>query len=412
MLHQLLVCTLFVVSAGEVEVRPLAGPPVKGELVELSDGQLVLSSGGTEQKLAVDSLLHVRPAEPVEADVKPATVWLKLSGGSMLNATSFTVEDRVAAVTLNTGEEVSIAARAIDWVRFQEQSEELTAEWNAIVAKEVAGDRLVVRRSVEREDPDNGQKRTEESLDFLSGVLSDVTADTLNFELNDRKLEVGRRKAEGLIYHRVAGRQLPSPVCIVRAAGGNVWQAKSVALTGGGWELVSVSGVKHTLPLGMAELLDYSAGKVVYLSDLEPETSDWHSFFGGKNELASLKQLFAPRRDRNLDGKPLSVGGVQYDRGLALHSHSNLVFRLPGEFRKLSAVAGIDDSLGDNGHVVLRIYGDKNLLLEKEVAGADAEPLMIDLDVEGVRRLRIEVGFGENLDIADHLNLCDIKVMK
>jgi hypothetical protein len=36
----------------------------------------------------------------------------------------------------------------------------------------------------------------------------------------------------------------------------------------------------------------------------------------------------------------------------------------------------------------------------------------IELSVAGVRRLKILVDFGEQMDIADHLNLCDARLTK
>jgi hypothetical protein len=414
MLYEFLTLTLLAVSAAPVEVRPLAGPSREGDLLSLSDTELVIDVAGPAEptSIPISSLLHVRPLQVAAATQTEATVWLKLTDGSLLGATAYTVANSQATVTLVTGENVAIPTRAIDWVRFKKQSEELAAAWRELHQQQAPGDRLVVRRVVMQPNPAGGAPQKLESLDFLSGILFDITAESLKFEFNGQTIDVGREKAEGLIYHHAAGRALPAPLCVVQTVNGDTWQTKSLALEDDSLALVSVAGVSHSLPLEQAKLLDFSAGKIVYLSDLEPETSQWHSFFGGKNELESLQQLFAPRRDQNFDGGPLKLNGQTYPKGLALHSHSELVYRLPGAFRKLGGVAGIDDSLGENGHVILRIYGDKTLLLEQVITGADEQPYQLDLDIDGVRKVRIEVDFGENLDIADHLNLCDIRIMK
>jgi hypothetical protein len=49
--------------------------------------------------------------------------------------------------------------------------------------------------------------------------------------------------------------------------------------------------------------------------------------------------------------------------------------------------------------------------LESDVRGSDP-PQNLDLDVAGVRDLEILVDFGGDLDIADHLDLADAKVVK
>ena len=419
MLHEILALTLLTLSAAPVEVRPLNGPTISGQLESLSATEVVIAEGsdsaGTpaeSKAIATQSVLHVRPRELAPAADTQPTIWLRLIDDSRLQATTYEVNSSEATVTLLSGETVSIPTRAIDWVRFKSQSEELAKAWERLTSVPADGDRLVVRRSVDQADPNGGPATKVESLDFLSGVLFDITAESLKFEFNGQTIDVGRPKAEGLIYHHAAGRTLPAPLCVIQTVNGDTWNTRSVELTGDQLAIVSVSGAKHTLPLAQAKLLDFSAGKIVYLSDLEPESTQWRSFFGGKNELASLKQLFAPRRDRNFEGGPLKLGGETFEKGLALHSYSELVYRLPGTFRKLAATAGIDDSLGENGHVILRIYGDKTLLLEQSIAGSAKQPLPIELDMQGVRKLRIEVDFGENLDIADHLNLCDIRVLK
>jgi hypothetical protein len=100
-----------------------------------------------------------------------------------------------------------------------------------------------------------------------------------------------------------------------------------------------------------------------------------------------------------------------YAKGLAIRSRTELVYRLPGGFRRLNAVAGIDPASSASGNVRLEIFGDDRLLLQTEVAGTDA-PHDIDLDVEGIKRLRIVVDFGGNLDTGDWLNLCDARLVK
>jgi hypothetical protein len=77
----------------------------------------------------------------------------------------------------------------------------------------------------------------------------------------------------------------------------------------------------------------------------------------------------------------------------------------------LHAIAGIDDNVRDGGHVELTITGDERVLLSRTVTGREAS-FPIDLDLQGVRRLKILVDFGKEMDIADHLNLCDARLTK
>ncbi len=107
----------------------------------------------------------------------------------------------------------------------------------------------------------------------------------------------------------------------------------------------------------------------------------------------------------------MRLDGVQYERGIALHSRTVAVYRLSGPYRRFQAIAGIDDRVRPRGNVRLIISGDGRELLAKTIAGTDA-PLEIDVDLTGVRRLTIEVDFGEDLDVADHLDLCEARIVK
>jgi hypothetical protein len=157
--------------------------------------------------------------------------------------------------------------------------------------------------------------------------------------------------------------------------------------------------------------LDFSRGKVEYLSQMKPESVDWTPYFAPLGAQDAQHAFFRFRTDRGLREPTLSLGGKTYQRGLALHSRTELVYRLDGRWRRLEAVAGIDDSVQGKGHVRLTIRGDGQVLYDEQIAGRDA-PRPVSLDVSGVRRLTILVDFGDDLDVADHLDLCEARIIK
>ena len=134
--------------------------------------------------------------------------------------------------------------------------------------------------------------------------------------------------------------------------------------------------------------IDFSQGKIVYLSDLKAESVEWTPFIAAGKPLASWSEFFRPRNDQSLRSGPLEVGGKVYKKGLALHSRTTMVYRLPGQFQRFKAIAGIDDRFRPRGNVRLVIRGDDRVLVKLTVAGTDEQPQPIDLDLSGVRRLR------------------------
>ncbi|MFM7845227.1 MAG: NPCBM/NEW2 domain-containing protein, partial [Planctomycetota bacterium] len=125
----------------------------------------------------------------------------------------------------------------------------------------------------------------------------------------------------------------------------------------------------------------------------------------------NLARRNQPRRDRGFDGGRLQLGGQSFDKGLALRSRSTMVFRIPKGFNRLVATVGIDDRVRENGHVQLVIQGDSKVIFNEPITGRD-RPRELDLDLTGAKRVTVLVDFGEELDVADFLNLCNARFTK
>ena len=179
--------------------------------------------------------------------------------------------------------------------------------------------------------------------------------------------------------------------------------------------MTTTSGTRCDIPIPQLLRCDFSAGNVTYLSDLEYELVECLPFIGTRLPDKRILQLYAPHTDASFEGSGLWLGAGndirQYEKGLSIHSRSVLVYRLQDAYRKLTADVGIDSRVQGRGNVVLIIKGDDKELLRRSVAGTDP-PLALDLNIEGVRRLEILVDFGETLDVADHLNLCNARIIK
>jgi hypothetical protein len=156
---------------------------------------------------------------------------------------------------------------------------------------------------------------------------------------------------------------------------------------------------------------------------LEPASEDWTPFVelpAGALQAARYGEFL---RDQSAFGGSLTVsvsdseaaGELRrinsYGKGLALRSRTELVYRLPASYRQFIALAGIDAAANAAGNARLTIYGDDRSLFEAEISG-NQPAKSIELDVAGVRRLKIVVDFAENLDLGDWINLCDARLVK
>ncbi len=380
-----------------VEARTLDGSVVSGSLVELGAEQVVLETTSGRVPLELRRLAGVVPKGDGPRIGPAPTTWVDLVDGSSLTASEYTVRDGRARIVLVGGAVLEAATSEVASVRFEAPTETFAAEWARVVDGEAKSDRLVVSK--------------DQTLDEHRGVLGDISTTTVEFRLEGDVLPVKRSKVYGLVYYHPQGRQLPEAICRLTDGSGSSWAVRSIKLDGEKLAWTTPAGLELSQPVSAIARIDFSVGKIVYLSDLEPESVRFTPYFGGGQPLASRGELYAFRKDVGLESKPLSLDGKTYTKGLAVHSRTELVYRLPGAFRWFEAEAGIDDGVRPRGNVRLVIRGDKGVLLDTTVAGTSkSQPLKVDL--QGVQRLTIEVDFGEDMDVGDHLDLANARMVK
>ena len=149
--------------------------------------------------------------------------------------------------------------------------------------------------------------------------------------------------------------------------------------------------------------LTITSDRVVYISNLKTVTQKIEGI---------LHRPWAPRFDKSAGGGPISLGGRVYERGLGVHSRTELTFAIDGVYEMFVATIGIDDSVRPRGSVVFRVVGDGRVLYDSGVVTGKDEPVDIRVDVTDVKRLRLIVDFGEGLDLADHANWADARLLK
>jgi hypothetical protein len=379
------------------EVETLDGRRLAGPLAELSAERIAVDAPSGRVTLATDEILTILRKEKPKPEGGAVGAVVELSDGSLIRARQFVARGGRARVTLGDGEVLETPAAAVRTVLCDlHPSDQLRAEWSRLVGMTTDADLLIVR---------NG-----ETIDYHKGVLHDVSEQSVLFEIDGEVLPVKWAKIHGFAYRHSAGSKLPAAVCRIVDATGSAWQARSVAL-GGGLQWTTPAGVSVSRPLEDIVAIDFSAGKVAYLSDLKPEAIVWTPYFGVREPPAAVREFFAPRFDRGFDGGSLRLGGVAYGKGLAMHSRTELVYRLPERFSRFRATAGIADVLRPNGNVRLVVRGDDKTLFEARLTGKDA-PRSIEADITGVRRLTILADFGDRPSAGSQLLLGNARVSK
>ncbi len=395
MLTFLLTATLLFAPA-EVEVRTLDGRLIAGSLVELDAEHLTVKTVAGNEAVDIGGLMEVVTKDESAAPQTPPSVWLDLVDGSSLAGSAYTATGGKGKLVA-AGVEISVPVADIKAVRLQDHNEAMATDWQEIVDKETDSDLLVTRKG--------------DSIDYHEGILRDVTDKVVNFDLDGDILPIKLSKVHGLVHHHPAGRKLSEAICTLTDRAGSRWIVSAIKLGGSELHWTTPAGLEVTRPLDAVERIDFSRGKIVHLGDMKAESALWTPYFGTKKKLASMESFYAPRNNRGLEPDGLRLGGKTYQKGLALHGHTKMVYRLPDGFRRLKATVGVDDRVRPHGNARLVISGDNRVLLETTVTGTDP-PKQVDLDITGVRRLSILVDFGEDLGVADHLDLCEARIVK
>ncbi len=406
-------------AAANVTATRLDGTTAAGELRGWDESGVIIAAPAGEQRIASDQLISLRwPAEPESSKpAESAAGTAELTDGTLIPLSSLGVIGDMATIELQRSSDpkeiaVSLGAAQLAAVQFQHLDEALAKQWDEIRRLKLATDVLIVL------------KRDGTSLDYVEGVLGEITDDKVEFKLEGESNRVDRAKVAGVIYYRADRRATAEPRVLLQGRSGLRASATSVRFDDALVTITTADGAKFAWPLDDLELADFSAGKVLYLSDIEPASQKWTPLVGLPTGVTLAAEYGQPRRNRSAFGETLSLllrdkdaDSAEQDtprsfaRGLALRSRTELVYRLPAGFNRFTALAGIDPATTTTGNVRLAVLADDRPLLETEIAG-NQPPLPIDVQIAGAKRLKIVVDFGQNLDTGDWLNLCDAKIVK
>lgn len=391
----------------EISVLPLSGNPQSGRLVKLNQDQVELSINEEVQTFATENLLAIRPLEAPHQAPRPLPVSIDLVNGSQIRAADFLVSQREATIVFAEDDTIGFPSRSVRAVRFNRPLETLNDAWQNISSNKVEADLIVIRKN-------------STTLDHLEGIVRGIGKEKIAFEIDDSTVNIDRRRLEGVVYYRPRPSSPQTPPCQVTDNKGNTWQATSVEFRNNDLHLACAGDVNYSFPLEELLKIDFSSGNLVYLSDLEPELSNWNPFFASLISRDRLAKLYKPRRDRSFSGSKLTLYGVfdtdtqeerTFEKGVAIRSKTELAYRLTEKFARFRAIAGIDSQTRSHGHVELTIWGDDKELFKSVIHGG-MEPVALDLDLMGIKRLKFLVAYGEQLDIGDHLNLCNARFIK
>jgi hypothetical protein len=378
-------------------VRTLDGKSFSGQILSLSEQEVKLRVDGKEITLPEAQVIAVdlQPAGKqfgAPGAPAPAHLQVRLVDGTMLRCQAFALRGAETEVRLFSGLALKFPTRIVHYVLCEAHEEKNRADLEQLLAKKASQDQL---RLLSRDG---------KTINVFEGIIGDADAkgETIQFRPDGGDpVTVALTRVRGIVFSRAPDEKAPRPRYKVEDLFQNTFVAATFAVTDDGYKLKTPAGLDIELANPLVRRIDMSIGKVAYLADLEPVRVE---------ETPILADIWRYRRNTNLQGGRISLGGKTYDHGLAVHSRTVLEYDVTG-FNHFRCVLGIDDSVTGPAHAVVRIEGDGKELYNQAVSGRD-KPREIDLKITGCSRLRLIVDYGDDLDLGDHVDFADARVTK
>jgi len=394
----------------DTKISMLDGQTHSGSLSAISASDVEVIENGTPTKLPIDDVMAIE--FPVTAPViSDESQMLFFTDGSQVRGTSFVrTAKSLTAQTILFGA-VDAKADAIRAVRLQADNPSFAQQWNTFLKRDSEKDNLVVA------------KRDGSGLDFLAGVVSNVSAEKVEFLLDGETIPVPAERVYGIVFGQSAGSKNgtngPNVAIQLTSAAGDVFKVRTIALEGDQLKAESGWGQNVSVPLNQLQTIDLSSGRIQFLSDMpafaerfdgvDPE----NSLFAGLISAEQQKLLFGPQRNMTIERQSkLRLRGREFAKGLCIHSRSEMQWTLEKRFSAMECVVGVDDEVAFNGKhaVALKITGDGDVLYEKLIATSD-DPLPVRFSLDGISTLTILVDFGDGSSVCDWLDIADARLV-
>ncbi|MBN1556343.1 MAG: NPCBM/NEW2 domain-containing protein [Phycisphaerae bacterium] len=380
-------------------VETIDAQSYEGEITRLDDQGLSIQTSDGLKKLPVDDLSNVilnAAADPPDLLKTPGRAVVLTLDGDILSARNLRVDkDHLQFQVGNNKTAADLPLGLIQTILLPSPSqtpEEIPRMCEEIHCTGGVNDVLVIVGK-------NGTPRK------VTGTLVGVTDTKITFTYRGKQRTANLDRVRAILPARpgpadrpprTRGRLVTDDGCVHAFSG--------ISLFGN--QLVLRQRREQTVefPKETAAKILFQSDRLTPLAALKPSSVREHGMFD---------QAIPYRVNRSAGGGPLRLAGRKYDTGLGMHSFCELTYDLGGKYRALIATAGIDDAVRPNGAATLTILADGKPILPATTLRGKDKPKPIRLDITGVKSLTIRVDFGpDKLDVSDHVNLVNIRLVK
>ncbi len=382
----LLLCDL--ARGSNVQLTFLNGDIKSVELHSIDQqGQVRLADG----PLKLNQLREIRTLGESPA-VASRSVVVELVGQGRLYADSVTVsEDRclIRGHGINA-EPVSLPLALVTGIQLLPKL--ITKEVQSNLNRQKNEDRLLLR--------------VDDSTETLNGLLETMDENAVTFIWNGKSRSIPRESLIAISLASSTAEDSKDRNCLVRFFdnGSTIW-AKLIVLRGDVLELEVAKNLVIQTELRLVQCISIRSELLQFVSDLSPVSSE-------HKPIVTFLRPF--QKDRNISGGLLTLRDPSpktFEKGIGVASNSRLTYRLNKQFLNLCTTIGIDQETAGRGHCVFVVRGDDKELVRVSKRGTDVAE-RLQLNMEGIQILELIVEAGDDLDLADHANWCDLCLIR
>ena len=341
---------------------------------------------GQSMPIPLNSLRRLETGKAVRTVVS-GTIELRLVADGMIRAKSLQIKNEKFHITWSGGADLQLPLEAVR--SFRLKSAASPAFEKALASPSDDNDQIIVEI--------RGKLRT------VRGLIETMDEKQIVLTSDGRKVSLPRAKLYGVVFAYVKKPLNRKGLCHVSLTDGSVLPGRiaELAKIPGKMKLTLTEGGNVSIDWNTITRIDITSDRLIYVSDLKPVDVT-------EQTIVALPQKW--RKDRSVSGTTLKLSGQSYTKGIGVHARSQLTYSTAGKYETFAAVIGLDDAARRKGDCLFIVRGDGRELFRKRVQGRD-KPSLIRVNIRGVQRVILLVEPGNNLDIADHADWCDARLI-
>ena len=356
----------------------------------IRDGQV--TGDGVPADLTLDDLRRIithdeddYPAHELGWD---APITVELGSGGRVHAKTVAIGDEKIKVEWRAGPPLELSIDVVRGIRNGSLVDAKEYE-KALAAPPAARDRVFV-------------KGDDDQFSSITGLVESLSADNVAFDVSGLKRTIPRSKVSGIVFAQPAP-TTRKPRYTVQFRDGSQLAGDRLSLAGGKGTLGIAPQAEARFDLPHVYEVFIRSTRLEYLSD-------WPAL--QEEQTPIVTPPFPAQRDKSVSGSWLKVGLEKFDKGLGVHSRSRLTFALDGKWDVFATKIGLDEAADGKGDCIFQVLADGKSIFERRVSGQDSGAHVVKLSVTGCRELTLIVEPGAGLDMADHANWCDARLIK